>query len=345
MEEILNMESLLIDLSIIKDATDNFADSNKLGQGGFGTVYKGILPDGQEVAVKRLSATSRQGLEELKNELLLVARLQHKNLVRLRGVCLQKEEKLLVYEYLPNRSLDTFMFDPIKCKQLNWPIRFEIIRGIARGLRYLHEESHLKVIHRDLKASNVLLDAELNPKIADFGMARLFGEDQTHHATSRVVGTFGYIAPEYARRGQFSVKSDVFSFGVLVLEIVTGRKSNTFGDSGDEHDLLSYTWKHWSEDTGLEIVDPSLGEGFSRNEVLRCIQVGLLCVQDVPASRPLMSSAILMLDSPTATLRAPVQPTFSAGIRRTDCSDRSASESRSIAGSVNDVTISELHPR
>ncbi|KAJ6848863.1 putative receptor-like protein kinase [Iris pallida] len=349
MEEILNMESLLFDLSILKSATDNFADSNKLGQGGFGTVYKGILLDGQEIAVKRLSVTSRQGLEELKNELLLVAKLQHKNLVRLRGVCLEKEEKLLVYEYLPNRSLDTFLFDPVKCKQLNWPRRFEIIRGIARGLRYLHEESHLKVIHRDLKASNLLLDAELNPKIADFGMARLFGVDQTQKTTSRVVGTFGYMAPEYAMRGQFSVKADVFSFGVLVLEIVTGRKSNSFGDSGNEQDLLSYTWEHWSEDTGLEIVDPSLGERFSRNEVLRCIQVGLLCVQDVPANRPLMSSAILMLDSPTATLQAPVQPTFSAGISSgissMDWTDRSATESKSIVSSVNDVTISELHPR
>lgn len=154
------------------------------------------------------------------------------------------------------------------------------------------------------------------------------------------------MAPEYAMRGQFSVKVDVFCFGVLVLEIVTGRKiSNTFGDSGNEQDLLSYTWEHWSEDTGLEIVDPSLGERFSGNEVLRCIQVGLLCVQDVPANRPLMSSAILMLDSPTTTLRAPVQPMLSAGISSMDWTDRSSSESKPIVSSVNDVTISELHPR
>ncbi|KAJ6848822.1 putative receptor-like protein kinase [Iris pallida] len=266
-DEMTSAESVLCDLSILKAATDNFSDSNKLGEGGFGAVYKGTLPDGQEIAVKRLSASSNQGIGELKNELLLVAKLQHKNLVRLRGVCLEQEEKLLVYEYVPNRSLDTFLFDPIKSVQLGWERRFNIIGGIARGLRYLHEESHLKVIHRDLKASNVLLDSDMNAKIADFGLARLFAVDETQCITSRVVGTFGYMAPEYAMRGRFSVKLDVFSFGVLLLEIVIEEKSND-NDAGNAQDLLSYIWEHWSKGTALEIVDPSLGENFSRDEVL-----------------------------------------------------------------------------
>ncbi|KAJ6829507.1 putative receptor-like protein kinase [Iris pallida] len=253
-------ESLLFDFSVLRTATDDFSDSNKLGQGGFGAVYKGTMPDGQEIAVKRLSASSNQGIGELKNELLLVAKLQHKNLVRLRGVCLEQEEKLLVYEYVPNRSLDTFLFDPVKSVQLDWERRFNIIGGIARGLRYLHEESHLKVIHRDLKASNVLLDSDMNPKIADFGLARLFAVDETQ-CTGRVVGTFGYMAPEYAMHGLLSVKLDVFSFGVLLLEIVIGRKNNP-------NDLITYTWEHWREGTALEIVDPSLGENFSRDEVM-----------------------------------------------------------------------------
>ncbi|CAL9750746.1 unnamed protein product, partial [Musa acuminata subsp. burmannicoides] len=198
--------------------------SNKLGEGGFGAVYKGLLPDGRVIAVKRL-LNSGQGLGELKNELLLVAKLQHRNLVKLLGVCLE-EETMIVYEYVPNSSLDKFLFGNSRGKQLTWGIRYKIICGIARGLLYLHEESQLKIIHRDLKASNILLDADMNPKIADFGLAKLFDIDQTQGTTNRVMGTFGYMAPEYVMQGKFSIKSDVFSFGVLVLEILTGRKSN-----------------------------------------------------------------------------------------------------------------------
>jgi len=189
MEDIESIESLLIDLSTIRSATNNFAESNKLGEGGFGTVYKGSLPSSQEIAVKRLSQNSRQGLGELKNELVLIAKLQHKNLVRLVGVCLQEDEKLLVYEYMPNTSLDNFLFDSDKRKELEWCKRFGIIKGISRGLQYLHEDSQLKIVHRDLKASNILLDADMNPKISDFGLARLFGGDQSQDTTNRVVGT------------------------------------------------------------------------------------------------------------------------------------------------------------
>ncbi|KAJ6804959.1 putative receptor-like protein kinase [Iris pallida] len=339
-DEMTSAESVLCDLSILKAATDNFSDSNKLGEGGFGAVYKGTLPDGQEIAVKRLSASSNQGIGELKNELLLVAKLQHKNLVRLRGVCLEQEEKLLVYEYVPNRSLDTFLFDPIKSVQLGWERRFNIIGGIARGLRYLHEESHLKVIHRDLKASNVLLDSDMNAKIADFGLARLFAVDETQCITSRVVGTFGYMAPEYAMRGRFSVKLDVFSFGVLLLEIVIGRKNSNDNDAGNAQDLLSYIWEHWSKGTALEIVDPSLGENFSRDEVLRCIQIGLLCVQDVPANRPSMSSVVLMLYSPSMTIQAPLQPILTGS--GTSASDSSVSTRRSNLGSGDRSQVSQV---
>ncbi|KAJ7967624.1 Receptor-like protein kinase [Quillaja saponaria] len=223
-DEIGSTESLQFDFGTISAATDNFSDSNKLGQGGFGAVYKGRLTNGQEIAVKRLSRESGQGDQEFKNEVLLVAKLQHRNLVRLLGFCLERRERLLIYEFVPNKSLDYLLFDPRKRAQLDWERRYKIIGGIARGLLYLHEDSRLRIIHRDLKVSNILLDADMNPKISDFGMARLFVVDQTQGNTSRIVGTFGYMAPEYAMHGYFSVKSDVYSFGVLVLEIVSGKE-------------------------------------------------------------------------------------------------------------------------
>ncbi|KAL6656693.1 hypothetical protein ACP70R_004473 [Stipagrostis hirtigluma subsp. patula] len=238
-EDIQSIDSLIIDLSTLRAATEDFDEGNKLGEGGFGAVYKGVLPDDQEIAVKRLSQSSRQGIEELKNELVLVAKLQHKNLVRLVGVCLEGHEKLLVYEYMPNKSLDMILFDHDKRSVLDWGKRFKIVNGIARGLQYLHEDSQVKIIHRDLKASNVLLDYDFNPKISDFGLARLFGSDQSQDVTNRVVGTYGYMAPEYAMRGHYSIKSDVFSFGVLILEIVTGRRNGGSYSSEESADLLS----------------------------------------------------------------------------------------------------------
>ncbi|KAL5578982.1 hypothetical protein UlMin_011424, partial [Ulmus minor] len=216
----------LMDLATIRAATAEFSDSNKLGQGGFGSVYKGVLPDGKEVAVKRLSRKSCQGLEEFKNELVLIAKLQHRNLVRLLGCAMEEEEKLLVYEFMLNKSLDRFVFDSEKRSVLDWRTRFNIINGIARGLLYLHEDSRLKIIHRDLKPSNVLLDQEMVAKISDFGLARIFCEEQNTANTKRVVGTYGYMAPEYAMEGLFSVKSDVFSFGVILLEIISGKRNN-----------------------------------------------------------------------------------------------------------------------
>ncbi|KAL0911304.1 hypothetical protein M5K25_019436 [Dendrobium thyrsiflorum] len=355
-EEITEVESILFDLSTLKVATENFSELNKLGEGGFGSVYKGILPDGQEIAVKRLSAGSGQGLKELKNELVLIANLQHRNLVRLHGVCLEDQEKLLVYEYVPNKSLDTILFDPTKSKLLCWVKRYKIIGGIARGLLYLHEDSQLKIIHRDLKASNILLDEEMNSKISDFGMARLFGGDETQGMTNRIVGTYGYMAPEYGMHGHFSAKSDVFSFGVLVLEIITGKSNNGFFNSELSEDLLSYVWENWNKGTIIEIVDPALTKLFPRDEVIRCIQIGLLCTQQDPSQRPTMTTVVVMLNSYSMSIEAPSAPAFfvgRSGINTNEFSKISdihedgttKSSSMTMPMSPNEVSISEIDPR
>ncbi|KAG2577780.1 hypothetical protein PVAP13_6NG246300 [Panicum virgatum] len=267
-----------LNVAMLRAATNNFSEENKLGEGGFGEVFKGVLQDGEEIAVKRLSQNSSQGFHELKNELVLAAKLKHRNLVQLLGVCLQ-EEKLLIYEYMPNRSLDTFLFDQVRRQQLDWSRRFAIICGIARGLLYLHEESRLKVIHRDLKPSNVLLDADMNPKISDFGLARAFGGDQSRDITRRPVGTLGYMSPEYAYWGHVSTKSDMFSFGVIVLEMVTGRRNNSaYSDTSDSVSVLSLVWDKWRAGSTGDVVDPSLAESqYPESEVLNCIEIGLLC--------------------------------------------------------------------
>ncbi|XP_052730041.1 cysteine-rich receptor-like protein kinase 29 [Vigna angularis] len=303
-------EPLAIRFNMIRDATNDFSDSNKLGQGGFGTVYRGTLPNGQEVAVKRYSATSRQGDAEFKNEVLLLAKLQHRNLVRLLGFCMGGTEKLLVYEFVPNKSLDYFLFeaDETKRAQLDWDRRFKIIAGTARGILYLHQDSRLRIIHRDLKASNILLDEEMNPKIADFGVARLSLVDQTQD-TQRVIGTYGYMAPEYALCGKFSEKSDVFSFGVLMLEIVSGKKLLSIQEGEETGYICHFAWRRWSEGRARDIVDPALNNG-SENEIMRCIHIGLLCVQDIAAARPTMASVVAMLNSHSFRLQVPTAPAY-----------------------------------
>ncbi|XP_042426524.1 cysteine-rich receptor-like protein kinase 10 isoform X2 [Zingiber officinale] len=378
-EKIMSVESILFDLSTLQVATAFFSEDNKLGEGGFGAVYKGFLPNGQEIAVKKL-LNAGQGLAELKNELVLVAKLQHRNLVKLLGVCLE-EEKMLIYEYVPNRSLDLYLYgnhqfvhsyemqvaalqinhsntvnvDPARGKELPWGTRYKIINGIAQGLLYLHEESQIKIIHRDLKASNILLDAEMNPKISDFGLAKLFDGDQTQGTTNRVIGTFGYMAPEYAMHGKFSMKSDVFSFGVLVLEVLTGRKNSGSYDSETAEDLLSFAWEKWSGGAALEIVDPVLGDEYRGSDVLRCLQIGLLCVQENPSDRPSMITVDLMLSSETVSVQTPSKPAFcgAKSFKDVPVSDSSAlpvgalekSGTRSVAMSPNEVSISELEPR
>ncbi|RDX57950.1 Cysteine-rich receptor-like protein kinase 10, partial [Mucuna pruriens] len=349
-DDLTDVESLQFDLAMVEAATNGFSDQNKIGQGGFGVVYKGVLPNGQEIAVKRLSVTSLQGAVEFRNEAALVAKLQHRNLVRLLGFCLEGQEKILIYEYIPNKSLDYFLFDPVKKMELDWSRRYNIIVGITRGILYLHEDSQLRIIHRDLKASNVLLDENMNSKISDFGMAKIFQADQTQVNTGRIVGTYGYMSPEYAMRGQFSVKSDVFSFGVLVLEIVSGKKNTNFYQSNRTNDLLSHAWKNWTEQTPLELLDPTLSGSYSRNEVMRCIHIGLLCVQENPSDRPSMATIALMLNSYSVTLSMPRQPpSFLHGrspnrlIRGID-SDQSTTDrstSHSIPWSVNEYTLAK----
>ncbi|KAM5588482.1 hypothetical protein ABKV19_006765, partial [Rosa sericea] len=265
-------ELKIYDFDSISIATDNFSITNKLGQGGFGPVYKGMLPEGKEIAVKRLSSSSRQGVEEFKNEMLLISSLQHKNLVRMMGCCVKENEKLLIYEFMPNKSLDTFLYDPTKRAMLDWASLFNIIQGVARGCLYLHHDSYVKVIHRDLKVSNILLDEKMNPKISDFGLARIVEETQSLENTQKVVGTRGYMSPEYAMGGIFSEKSDVYSFGVLA-------------------------WKLWNEGRALELVDEVLGDSYFSSEVMRCVHVGLLCVQDNAADRPTMTDVVSILSS------------------------------------------------
>ncbi|KAG4182828.1 hypothetical protein ERO13_A09G070100v2 [Gossypium hirsutum] len=343
-------DSLQFGFDSVLVATDNFSDANKLGQGGFGAVYKGQLPNGEEIAVKRLSKGSGQGDLEFKTEVQLVAKLQHRNLVRLLGFCLQGQERLLIYEFVPNASLDHFIFDRIRRAELDWETRFKIIHGIVRGLLYLHEDSRLRIIHRDLKASNILLDAEMVPKIADFGMARLFGQDETQGSTSRIVGTHGYMAPEYVFHGQFSVKSDVFSFGVLLLEIISGQRNNSFRYDEQYEYILGFAWRSWREGTALNLVDPILGDG-SRNEIMRCIHIALLCVQENVAARPTMASVVLMLNSFSTTLAVPAQPAFVMQSNfNFDMSTSSASASNQSNTELpplsrNEVSISELSPR
>nr|XP_043631540.1 putative receptor-like protein kinase At4g00960 isoform X2 [Erigeron canadensis] len=289
------MELPLLSFTTIANATASFSLDNKLGEGGFGTVYKGRLEEGIEIAVKRLSQTSSQGVNEFKNEVICVSKLQHRNLVKLLGCCIKGNERLLVYEYMQNRSLDLFIFDERKSMLLDWTKRFNIIMGIARGLVYLHQDSRLRIIHRDLKASNILLDEDMNPKISDFGVARSFGGNETQANTERVVGTCGYISPEYALDGIFSIKSDVFSFGVLVLEIVIGKRNRGFILPGKDNNLIGHAWMLYNEGRLMELIDPTLVESCHPSEVLRSIEVGFLCVQRNPGERPNMSSVIRML--------------------------------------------------
>ncbi|KAL8249213.1 hypothetical protein R6Q59_006081 [Mikania micrantha] len=339
-------ESLHYDFNIVKAATNDFSEENKLGRGGFGTVYKGKLRDGKQIAVKRLARDSGQGDQEFKNEVLLVAKLQHRNLVQLIGFSIEASERLLIYEYMPNASLDQFIFDPSKCTILDWEKRYNIIKGIAKGLLYLHEDSRLKIIHRDMKASNVLLDAQMTPKIADFGMAS------------------GYMAPEYAMHGQFSVKSDVFSYGVLLLEMVTGQKNQRFQNGESIEDFLSFAWKSWKNGTTANIIDLILKTGSgSLRDIIRSVHIGLLCVQENVVDRPTMASVVLMLNSFSVTLPLPKEPAFfmpsnidpempllheynsSSGSSSLEKSKISKSRSRSSQYSINEVSISDFIPR
>eukprot|EP00253_Pinus_taeda_P024488 PITA_24488 len=300
-----NLE-LIFKYDTLRQATSDFKAENKLGEGGFGSVFKGVLPDGREVAIKRLNIASRQGDNEFLNEANLITRVQHRNLVRLLGCSVERTERLLVYEYLHNGSLDKIVFDTTKRHLLNWTERYEIIVGTARGLSYLHEESEIRIIHRDIKASNILLDNKYRPKIADFGLAKLFGEDESHVST-RVAGTIGYIAPE-SLRGQLTEKADVFSYGVLLLEIISGRKNHSLLQHMEF--LIEATWRLYKAERALEVMDPTLEGSYSCEEGIRVIKIGLLCTQAGATLRPSMSQVVLMLTGGEEHVPSPTRPAF-----------------------------------
>ncbi|KAI3963606.1 hypothetical protein MKW92_038168 [Papaver armeniacum] len=331
-------ELQIFNIACLTIATNNFCLKNILGEGGFGPVYKGKLQNGQEIAVKRLSKSSGQGIEEFKNEVVLISKLQHRNLVKLLGCCVKGEENMLVYEFMPNKSLDAFLFDTRRKAQLDWKKRFNIIGGIARGLLYLHRDSRLRVIHRDLKVSNILLDEDMTPKISDFGMARRFCANQSIANTSRVVGTFGYMSPEYIMGGTFSEKSDVFSFGVLTLEIVSSKKNNSFYDPEQPWNLLLHTWRLWNEGRWSEVVDEALGDFYSISEVMKCTHIGLLCVQNKAVDRPTMAEVDFMLISET-DLPSPKEPPYSFPTLS------GKSEFPEIGCSNNNVTLTAVEGR
>ncbi|KAF2309157.1 hypothetical protein GH714_000903 [Hevea brasiliensis] len=247
------------DFNTLKKATKNFHPSNLLGRGGFGPVYRGKLADGRMVAVKKLSLEkSQQGESEFLSEVRMITSIQHKNLVRLIGCCSDGPQRLLVYEYMKNRSLDLILYGKSD-HFLDWKTRFQIILGIARGLQYLHEDSHLRIVHRDIKASNILLDDKFQPRIGDFGLARFFPEDQAYLSTT-FAGTLGYTAPEYAIRGELSEKADIYSFGVLVLEIISCRKNTDLTLPSDMQYLPEYAWKLYERSSVIDLVDPRMRE-------------------------------------------------------------------------------------
>ncbi|KAF5782696.1 putative protein kinase RLK-Pelle-DLSV family [Helianthus annuus] len=330
----------IYDLETIDLACNNFSERNKIGQGGFGSVYRGELSNGQEIAVKRLVEKSTQGVEELKNEIILIAKLQHRNLVKLLGCCIEGDETMLVYEYLPNKSLNNFIYDKPTRKQLTWKKRYHIIKGIARGLLYLHQDSRLRIIHRDLKTSNILLDSELNPKISDFGIARIFGTDQMQEMTKRIIGTYGYMSPEYAMTGHYSVKSDVYSFGVIVLEIISGYKNWAFHHPDHDFNLLGHAWMLWNRRQPLETLDPVVQDPSFENQIIRCIHVALLCVQQYPEDRPKMSTVYAMLSYDNIELPEPKEPGFCRE-SYTKKLDTSAID----LSTVNEVTMTTLGGR
>ncbi|WJX58965.1 hypothetical protein P8452_44363 [Trifolium repens] len=293
----LDLQMSLFNVRQIKGATNNFDIANKIGEGGFGPVYKGCLSDGTLVAVKQLSAKSKQGNREFLNEIGMISALNHPHLVKLYGCCVEGDQLMLIYEYLENNSLARALFGaPEHQIKLDWPTRYKICIGIARGLAYLHEESRLKVVHRDIKATNVLLDKDLNPKISDFGLAKLDEEENTHIST-RIAGTYGYMAPEYAMHGYLTDKADVYSFGIVVLEILHGTNNTIFRQKGSEaFHLLDWAHVLKEENNQMELVDKRLGSNFNKEEAMVMVNVALLCTNVTSALRPAMSSVVSMLE-------------------------------------------------
>ncbi|XP_057996783.1 probable LRR receptor-like serine/threonine-protein kinase At1g07650 isoform X2 [Hevea brasiliensis] len=301
----LDLQTGSFTLRQLRAATNNFDSANKIGEGGFGSVYKGELLDGTNIAVKQLSSKSRQGNREFVNEIGMISGLQHPNLVKLYGCCIEGNQLLLVYEYMENNSLAYALFgrhngigSEASSLMLDWATRQNICLGIARGLAFLHEESALRIIHRDIKATNVLLDKDLNAKISDFGLAKLCEEENTHIST-RIAGTIGYMAPEYALWGYLTEKADVYSFGVVALEIVSGRSNASYRPKNEAVCLLDWAFILQQKGNLMEIVDPRLESEFNVDEAERMLKVALLCTNASPMIRPTMSVALSMLEGQT----------------------------------------------
>jgi serine/threonine protein kinase len=351
MVKTLHDSSLNFKYSTIEKATGSFNEENKLGQGGFGTVYKGVLQDGREIAVKRLYFNNRHRAADFYNEVNIISSVDHKNLVRLLGCSCSGPESLLVYEYLSNMSLDRFIFDSVKGKALNWEKRFEIIIGTTEGLVYLHENTKNRIIHRDIKASNILLDSRLRAKIADFGLARSFQEDESHISTA-IAGTLGYMAPEYLAHGQLTEKADVYSFGVLLLEIVTGRQNNRSKTSEYSDSLVTIAWIHFQQGTVDQLFDPNLmlqnyHNSHLKSEVLRVVHVGLLCTQENPGLRPLMSKTLRLLAVKEEELPQPSNPPFidEKTMELNDATERNSPYNDGDSSSIANVSHSSFYPR
>ncbi|KAJ9164469.1 hypothetical protein P3X46_024044 [Hevea brasiliensis] len=308
-EELLGIDARPYTFSYaeLKTATEDFSHANKLGEGGFGPVYKGKLGDERVIAVKQLSMASHQGKSQFVTEIATISAVQHRNLVKLYGCCIEGNNRLLVYEYLENKSLDQALFEKTNLN-LDWPTRYEICLGVARGLAYLHEESRLRIVHRDVKASNILLDSDLIPKISDFGLAKLYDDKKTHIST-RVAGTIGYLAPEYAMRGHLTEKADVFAFGVVALEVISGRPNSDSSLEEEKKYLLEWAWHLHENNCEVELVDSKLPE-FSEEEVKRLIGVGLLCTQTSPNLRPSMSRVVAMLSGDIEVSRVTTRPGY-----------------------------------
>lgn len=279
----------------LRNATADFSHVNKVGEGGFGSVYKGTLKDGTVVAIKVLSSESRQGVREFLTELTVISHTVHENLVKLYGCCVEGNQRIIVYNYLENNSLAQTLLGANRSNiQFSWRTRTKICIGVARGLAFLHEEVRPHIVHRDIKAGNILLDRDLTPIISDFGLAKLLPPNTTHVST-RVAGTIGYLAPEYAIRGQVTRKSDVYSFGVLLLEIVSGRCNTNTRLPYEEQFLLERTWALYERGELLKIVDTSLADDLDTEEARKFLEIALLCTQDVSKLRPSMSTVVRML--------------------------------------------------
>ncbi|XP_047339095.1 putative serine/threonine-protein kinase [Impatiens glandulifera] len=281
----------------LKAASGGFRSSNKVGEGGFGCVYKGWFEDGSLLAIKVVAVEkeSMRGEREFVAELAALSNIRHENLVKLLGCCIHGAERFLVYQHMENNSLShTFLGGDQNRKKFSWKRRRNVVYGVAKALAYLHEEVHPHVVHRDIKTSNILLDHDFNPKLSDFGLAKIF-TDNTSHISTRVAGTLGYLAPEYAISGHLTRKSDVYSFGVVILEVVSGQPIVDFDIEHGEQYLVNKAWEKYKEGNVVDLVDPILEGDFSKEEAVLLLKVGLLCVQETSTRRPQMSIAVKML--------------------------------------------------